>query len=791
MSEGRNVLRRSLAWLLSLLLCALFLSPMGPAPAALAEEAANAESAAPAQPEAAAENAGEAAAEAQAEAESEGAAEAKNEAAAEAEAEAEGEPAPNPAIPSDYEKIAENSRFNLWLQRQTLALIVESKSTAKVLYTTVQNPDEMKDNATWKGFYQSGIVMEYLEGVKSLPLQADFINTPSEIDLTLTGTGYVAKVSYPDIGISYEATLVMDERGFSVSIPKSSIVEENAENYTVASFYVYPFMGYSYKGQDEGYMIIPDGQGAIIELKDNESRFQSPFDRAVYGTNIGIEDTVYSEWGVSAEQVLLPAFGMVHSADGMAVLGFIESGDAAARIMAYPNGVRMQFDWVCAKYLYRMIYSQPTGPNSSTISMRTEYARNIDILQQFLLEEGDTADYAGLATSLRDYMAEKGYFGEAETNEFDIAVDFIGAETQNWVLGKQPVVMTSFSQAADILEQLGSAGVQGMNVTFRGWQEGGLVGALPTDGYNPSGALGGHDGLQQLKSAAEGQRDRLSLEADFLRLNTETHPLLFYSSFKKITSQTWSRPTFGKVYSTLYALTPKKSLEIGRSTLAALKDHGVGGVSLLGIPTLMSDCYEDNHYRDSTQVMADYESLIRESAGKMDTMLDRANCYLWRYAAALKNMPIACSDYTYVMREIPFLAITVSGRIPYYTEYVNFQANTSKFFLHLVEQGTRPTFLLSAEDPILLQNTNSNDIYSAKWELYSDLIPRWYSELSALHARLGRSQIVGHSAAGDLVRVVWSNGVRVYVNFGSSEASLDGVTVSPVSYVVVEEGDEN
>ena len=249
-----------------------------------------------------------------------------------------------------------------------------------MLYSTVQNPDEMKDNATWKGFYQSGIVMEYLEGVKSIPLQADFINMKNEIDLQLTENGYIAKVTYPDIGISYKATLVMDERGFSVSIPKDSIEETNVENYTVASFYVYPFLGYSYLGEDDGYMIIPDGQGAIIELKDNEERYKSPFDRAVYGTNIGIEDTVYSDWGVSAEQVLLPVFGMVHEEDQMAVLGFIENGDAAARIMAYPNGVRMKFDWVCAKYLYRMIYSQPTGPNSSTISMRTEYARDIDIL---------------------------------------------------------------------------------------------------------------------------------------------------------------------------------------------------------------------------------------------------------------------------------------------------------------------------------------------------------------------------------------------------------------------------
>lgn len=692
-----------------------------------------------------------------------------------------------PALPEGYEPIAENSRFNLYLKRDTLALIVESKESGRLLYSTVQNPDEMKDNATWKGFYQSGLVMEYLDGVKTIPLQADFINTASEIDLTLTGDGYTAKVTYPDISISYEVTLKMDELGFSVSIPRDRIVEGNPDAYAVASFYVYPFMGYSYLGEDTGYMIIPDGQGALIELKDNEERFSSPFDRAVYGTNIGVEASVYSDWSMDAEQVLLPAFGMVHEDDGMAVLGFIENGDAAARIMAYPNGVRMKFDWVCAKYLYRLVYSQPTGPNSSTISMRTEHARDIDIQQQFLLEDGDRASYAGLACALREYMTEKGYFGEADPTTFDIAVDFLGAETENYVLGKLSVPMTTFSQAAEILEDLAERGVSGISVTCRGWQEGGLSGALPTDAYAPAGSLGGSGGLQQLIERAGKLGDRLSLEADFLHLNIETHPLLFYSSFKMITSQTWSRPTFGKVYDTMYLLSPAKTLEIGRNTLNQLARHGVPGVSLIGITSLMSDYYESDHYQDSARMMTEYETLVEEAAEQLEASLSQANCYLWRHAAALKKMPITGSNYSYVKRDIPFLAIAVSGKIPFYTEYMNFQANTHRYFLHLVEQGNRPTFLLTAEDPIKLQNTNSNDMYSSRYELYQELIPAWYQELKALHDQLGASQIVDHVSEGDLVRVTWSNGVRVYLNFGDRAGSMDGVSLEKGEYKVVTE----
>ena len=106
-------------------------------------------------------------------------------------------------------------------------------------------------------------------------------------------------------------------------------------------------------------------------------------------------------------------------------------------------------------------------------------------------------------------------------------------------------------------------------------------------------------------------------------------------------------------------------------------------------------------------------------------------------------------------RDIPFLAIAVSGRIPYYAEYANFQANAHSFFLHLIEQGTRPAFLLTAEDPIKLQNTNSNDVYSSLYELYQDLIPQWYGELKALHDQLGRAEITDHVYSWRAARIRW------------------------------------
>lgn len=690
-------------------------------------------------------------------------------------------------LPAGYGKVTENSRFNLYLREENLSIIVESKASGKLLFSTVQNLDGIKDNATWKGFYQSGVVMEYIEDVKSTNTQADFINMANEVSCDYTADGFTAHVKFPDVGISYDVILKMDETGFVVTIPQDKIVEEMSDKYTVATFTIFPFLGHSYLGQDEGYMIIPDGQGAIIELKDNEKRYSSPYDRPVYGTNIGIEDTVNSMWSVATEPVIMPVLGMVHTEDQIGFLSVIEEGDQAARIMAYPNGVRTGFDWVAARYTYRMVYAQPTGPSSGTVSMRTEKARDFDIVQRFFLEDGENATYAGLASAWRNYMAENGTFRNADNRPFDVQIDFLGLEKENYVLGKQDVVMTSFQQAEEMIGELYNGGVENMAIVYRGWQKDGLTGSLPTNGYTPAAALGGREGFESLKKLAEEKGFTLALEADFLTLNPSVNPVMTYNAFKKITSQTYRKPSFGLVYDSMNYLTPVKTMEIGQQVIADMKNGGAPGISITGITQLMADYYYQNHYHDTTELQATYLDLAQAAVEAMPTTLAAANAYLWPCADALSDMPVAGSDYTYTAREIPLLAIATSGHIPYYTEYVNFQANTKEFFLNMLEQGARPSFLLTWEDPIELQNTNSSGIYSSRYELYRDTIIEWYKELNDFQQQVRGASILRHDVAGNMTRVTWSNGVTVYLNFGDKQASMDGVTLEGMAYKVVKQ----
>lgn len=817
------------------------------------------------------------------------------------------------AIPEGYKQVAENSGFRLHLQEETMAVILESKLNGELLYSTVQNPNT--GNKTWKGFYQSGIVIEYLEDVKDKPIQADFINNASDIVYEYADNGFTAHVCYTDLGISFDVKVWMDEEGMHVFVPTDTIAEtkdqtfmivkndqggeeridmakytktaEESEfiltcsdgavytlnkavyvstkgdtvtvkdaagtsqvtlpltkaldkpfevsvtdkagatvmipadsvasvqknlyttgtaldgsklripvdqvvsvseySYTIASIYVYPFMGHSRAGEGQGYMVIPDGQGAVIGFEDNEGRYPTPYDKQVYGVNIGMEDQFLAEDRVPAEDVIMPVFGMVHTDKEIAVLGVIEQGDIAARIQAYPNGVRnLPFDWVTAKYTLRFVFNQPMGPSAGNVATRTEKRRDVDILQHFLLQSGETADYAGLAVAYRNYLMANNTFANADDRPFDVQIDFLGIERENYILGKQDVVMTDFDQAETIIDELTALGVKAMNVNYRGWQVNGLTGGVPTDSYSVAKSLGGAKGLKALADKAAEMSIPFALEADVLSLNTETHPTLTFSALKKITSQTWSRPTFGMVYDTLYYCNPTTSQSAAEKLLKDMKAEGLPGVTMTGITQVLTDYYHKDHYHDTSEMANIYRDILEKAGEDFTLTLTSPNAYLWQYANVINDVPAAGSDYTYTDAEIPFLTIALSGQVPYYLEYANFQANTHAFLLHLVEQGARPAFLLTWEDPIELQKTNSASIYSSRYELYRDMIAEWYTELSGLFAAVGeKGMIMDHERQGDLVKVTWDNGTVVYLNFGDNAGEIDGVSLDKLSFKVV------
>lgn len=703
-----------------------------------------------------------------------------------------------PAIPEGYEIVAENAEWTLYLLRDTLALIMRHNESGRVMYSTVQNADDMQDNDKWKGFYQSGIVLEYIQGTVMDYPWANLHDTPNEKLFNMFDNGFSCEVYYPGLGIAYQVTVTLDGGCLTIDIPQSGIREERPDEFVVSSFYVYPFMGYAHMGEPGGYMLIPDGQGAVIELKDNEGRFTSPYAATVYGKNIGLATTATSvllgdfSMSTDPERAMMPVFGMRHADSALAYAAVIEEGDISAMIQASMNGVsNMAFDWICAKYTYRLMYSQQTGPSSGTVNMRTQRAKRFDIRQHFYFLQGEDADYCGMAKAYRQHLGGAGAFDNADSTEaFAMQVDIVGGDRENGIIGTTPVVMTTYEQAGDIYAALIEQGAASLISVYKGWDQYGMYGSRPTTGYNPEASLGGKNGLSRLQTRAQALGVTLALYTNLLDLVSDTHRTLAYSALKKIDTSTFKMPVYGKVYGgDLLFLTPPRSADLARDVADAYAKNSVPAVALDGITQLITDYSLRNTYYDGNDCANHYREAASALRAGRSLLLNKPNALLWPYANALTETPIGGSHYRYVTSEVPFMAIALSGRMPIYAEYVNFQANTKRFFLQLVEQGARPAFLVSHEDPIALLDTNVSDIYSSRYDLYEDMMVEYYAELSALHAATQGSAIDRHTREGDLVTVTYANGTVIYINYGERAASIGGHALDGLSYKVVTAND--
>ena len=678
----------------------------------------------------------------------------------------------------DHVLVAENENFSMYLYEPRLSLIIQDRKSGAYMRSSPPEPLS-QDNNLWQGLYMSGVTLDYIEGFNNFFSRACLMHTEHKMEIFYSANGFSAKIFFPEIEIGYTVIVTLTENGFTAEIPQSSIMENNPL-ITVGAFYLFPFLGYSYRGQDEGYMFIPDGQGALIKLQDNERRFNIPFSESVFGWNPGLETSTAPtsfqgfNFTVQPELILMPVYGMLHTDKQIGFLGVIESGYENATIEAFPNGVSTDFDWISARFIYSHVFQQPMGMQSGFVPSRTPRPNRIDAKMRFIFVVREDATYAGLAVAYRNFLTDSGAFKNAKMDDFRIGIDFLGVEQRDWALFRLNVNMTTFEQAEDIIRSLYDSGVNRVFTRYSGWTRRGSVVSLPTRSYNPAGSLGGSSGLISLQNTVHELGGELVLEVNPLDIYVNANAFESLNAMRLVTGRT-AEFSGGNMRIT----SPPRTLEISRNLA-----HELGRrdflVDIASVPSLLTSFSHGGTFF----CRSDSAELFRQSVIAFDESpaLSSPFAYLWGYSRALTHMPSTDSGYLFTYKSIPFLSIATSGKIPVYLDYVNFQANQRRFFLNLVETGVRPMFLITAEDSADLRFTYRNEVYSSMFDMYEEQIIQWNNELSELHKLVGDASIIHYNVDGNTVMVGWSNGLWVYINYGRVATNINGVEVNAMSY---------
>ena len=688
-----------------------------------------------------------------------------------------------------YNLTASNSAYNLYMREEDLSLIIEDRETGSYM-ESAPGYDDGKNNEVWLGAMRSAVVLTLINKNDDTK-QADLLNDAVTKKVSTVNGGFTAQLYWTKYKLGLTLEVKLAEDGLTVRIPDESI-KEDGENYQIGTISMYPYMGTSYLDDKEGYMFLPDGNGALIYLTDKEGHFKSGYSSMIYGNDPGFEESTTAallwdkyEMVTDSEKVLAPIYGIAHTKDGLAYLAIVEEGAMRASIEVHPNGVSVDYNRAYAKFIERKLYTQPTSNSSSVGSFKLSEAERAhsDLQVRFLFLSGDKANYSGMANAYRNYLITNGLLLRQD-DSYKTRIDFLGAERESFLLGTRGVTMTTIGDIKEIYESLRSLGINDTFTVYKGWQKGGLYN-MPITSFKVDGALGSNTSLLKLMNDTKAAGNEFYLYADGLRINPDEKNATF-NVVKKINKRRYEETTYKDVYDTFVYLTPARSQILLNKLVKNMKSGKANDLCLSGISNILFSYTYSGETYSRYETGEVYKSTMDDIFSKVNLVLEQPFAYLWHDTKAFLNMPLYTSNYIYEDASVPFMSIVLKGIMPVYSEYVNFEANKQEFFLKLVETGTYPSFYITQESSSELIYTNSNDIYSSEYSVYESTIVSYGKELKALNDSLKGACIVGHEVLeGGITKVTYDNGARVYVNYDSVPKSVDGVSVDAMNYLVV------
>ncbi|HCM12318.1 MAG TPA: hypothetical protein DHW85_03970 [Lachnospiraceae bacterium] len=124
--------------------------------------------------------------------------------------------------------------------------------------------------------------------------------------------------------------------------------------------------------------------------------------------------------------------------------------------------------------------------------------------------------------------------------------------------------------------------------------------------------------------------------------------------------------------------------------------------------------------------------------------------------------------------------MVIHGYIHYTGSELNLiqSADRNDLLLDLIEAGAAPRYVMSWENSDKIKYTGLNNMYSVQYELWDDEAKDYYAEVSKALKDVVNVAMVKHEILNNSVRkVTYANGMILYINRGSEDALVDGITI--------------
>lgn len=649
------------------------------------------------------------------------------------------------------EKAAEAGKLELWYDEENSRVCLVDNTTSEpsywwsspinaladdtVLGVKASGKSYMKD--TQRQQLNSGLAIEYGDQSKrtTSPLYSAVASSTRKVcETTMKATSNGVSITYKfRDGFTIPVEYTLNEDSLTLSCDTTKIVEDNisAEDGKVLtqirlapSFGAAPATDLDGK-KVEGYMIVPDGSGAVIEYNNGKSDYSSSYSQKVYGRDY---TTVPLTAPKTTEQAYMPVFATVTGNKGLVAVA--TSGDSNVSVNAQVSGqnnqtynsVYFDFEVRTADDFYLSGESNPLK-----VFQKGNIAQEKIAVTYYPISQENDVNYADCAKIYRNYLIEnKGLTSKVKENQADFYVDLYGGvKMQKSILGipfDLKTSVTSFNQAQTILQKLQDSGVTNIVANYNDWTDKSIDKKISTDA-DPSGTLGGDDDFNDLMSYADSNGIQIYPALDNMQMESSSWGYWTFSSTATRVSNSYSRqtqynPAFGAATDIAPALlTPTVYSKVFDEIVSSYKEEGLKNISLGGYSSkLVSDFSLKNFSsREDTMntIIEGYKSANKDVGS---VLADGANSYILPYVDHVTNIPVNSSGFNIVDYDIPFYQMVVHGYVPYSTQAINKSSNSEETFLLALAYGSSLHYDMLYEQSSKLSDTAYGNLYYANYE---------------------------------------------------------------------------
>ena len=670
------------------------------------------------------------------------------------------------------------------LNRSTGEFSVFDTKNNYIWYSTPQNADEDKTaNELGKQWLHSQLIVKYYndkDNLIEITSQAACVNKGGlqvyESADKICCVYRFVKEKF-DIPVVYSFT----EDGLSVTIPFDNIKEK--ENNKVSSIMLLPYFG-AIGEQSEGYLFLPDGSGAVIQLTSQNNELKNlSYEKMIYGRDNALSIKVQP---TNQQDLIFPVYA---ACSGGGMITTVTEGDAITSFKVYGEGYYTGYSSVIPVCTVRardtiVLYENTVNEVTSNVYQKNiGYRGNFSVCYHFMNNE---FSYSDIANYTAEYYQRQMNHTAVNTGKLKLYLQTVGVtqklENHFGIPLYYDYSLTTAEDAIKYIEKLNKCGVDNTMLLYYGMFDKGDYNITPIGGK-----------LNKLISSEKLNSSDATIVPmlDLIRIYKSGNGVSLSENVCKgiqgtkltvspISINTGKMDMQGNNYSILrsdylydaYDKTQKNILKYGFS------DFGD-----MGINVLASSLSKQNEI--SRQDAFNYYCEVMKKTSKMfnKSVTESFYGYQLPYITDTVDLPICSSMLSCFTYDVPFAQLVVSKYLDYSSTPLNEVTTDKKAIMKMLEYRVCPSYRLIKSDLTELVDTYMENKPVGNFDDYFDEIVENYKAFSEFYKKAGGSLVNSKRIASGVFMSEYSNGAKVIFNYNDTPFVFEDTSVPSESYV--------